>query len=438
MKKFLITLLIFISFIQSSECFEIVYPKSKNAIINSNSTFFIGHSDTPITINGEDVPTVENGGFAYVVKLSQGKNIFEIKSSENSLTYTITRPTPSKKATQNILSEIPFTEFVVNKDNTAFRSTAKDYGINRLSLLPKGTRLIVNGEQGNFYRIYLNKTSNAWIAKSDISPVIDEQTSLASIKCLKTKHSKDFDYYRFKLSKKIPFSVINDEKLILSFYNLENTDVYTFIPDKEKIIGYDYYYDDENIFTLKVRRKNCKIKPIILIDAGHGGKEKGAIGCCGHYEKDINLSIANLLKDELEEDFPIVMTREDDSQVSLQKRVETIKNSNATISVSIHANALPDNADPNKNRGTSVYYYQNQAKPLAESILKEITEQVKTNNDRVRRGSLALVRPTQAVCVLVEVAYMINPHDNMLLLDENFRKDCAKAIADGIRKFLQD
>ncbi len=105
------------------------------------------------------------------------------------------------------------------------------------------------------------------------------------------------------------------------------------------------------------------------------------------------------------------MTRENDVDVSLTDRVNFAKEKDAALLISVHANALPDGADPLKNRGTSVYYYHNQAKPLAESILKSMTEQLCTHNDKVRQGSLALVRPTASVSVLIEVAYIINPDD---------------------------
>ncbi len=88
----------------------------------------------------------------------------------------------------------------------------------------------------------------------------------------------------------------------------------------------------------------------------------------------------------------------------------------------MHANALPDGQDPIKNRGTSVYYYHNQAKTLADSILTSMTSQLGTQNDKVRQGSLALVRPTSSVSVLIEVGYMINPDDNTLLTNHDFQK----------------
>ena len=103
----------------------------------------------------------------------------------------------------------------------------------------------------------------------------------------------------------------------------------------------------------------------------------------------------------------------------------------------LHGNSLPDGADPIANNGTEIYYYYNQAKPLADSILKEIVSQTGMNDHKVRQSSLALVRNTNALSILIELGYMINPSDNSKLVDKEFQKKAAKAIADGIESFLK-
>ena len=104
--------------------------------------------------------------------------------------------------------------------------------------------------------------------------------------------------------------------------------------------------------------------------------------------------------------------------------------------ISIHGNALPDHLNPLEHKGTSIYYYYDQAKLLAANILVTMNQQLGTKNDKIRQGSLALVRNTNALSILIEVAYLINPEDNVLLIDPQFQKKCAKAIADGIENYL--
>ena len=265
-----------------------------------------------------------------------------------------------------------------------------------------------------------------------------------NLKNSKIKEDNEFCIYEFDLEKKTPFVLKEENGLNLQLFNIigQIDSTYCINIPMKKLIGYEAFFEDEK-FILKVRKipKLKSEKPlkdiVIAIDAGHGGSEYGAIGCCGDKEKDINLAISKELQKELDKrGAKVVMTREDDINLSLIERIKTAKEKNAALLISIHANALPDGGNPATTRGTSVYYYHNQAKPLAESILTSMTTQLGTQNDKVRQGSLALVRPTSSVSVLIEVAYIINPDDYALLLDKNFQANCAKAIADGIENYI--
>lgn len=441
----------------------IVYPKKTPVVINSSSTFFIGSANPNqcLKINDFEVKVSPSGAFAQAVPLDFGVNNFKIVSDKDVIDFVIERPQPAatdQQKPQEVLIEYPAViNFSVSKDNAPLRMTPVDSGINRMSHLPKDVKLLINGEKGNFYRVYLNSTLTGWIAKSDVgqSKIGKKENSGKTfnnfkLNDFKTKEEKDFWLYELSLYEKKPF-VIKEEVdggLTLQVFNIEGKDVniqdntYSFNVPVKKLIGYDIYYDKSKL-VLKVRRypQIDPKKPLkgltIAVDAGHGGKEFGAIGCCGDKEKDINLAIAKGVNDELvSRGAKVVMTRTEDVDVSLQDRVKIAKEKEAVLSVSIHANALPDSADPVKNRGTSVYYYYNQAKPLADSILDSMTAQLCTQNDKVRQGSLALVRSTSSVSVLIEVAYIINPDDYALLTDKDFQAKCAKAIADGIEKYI--
>src|SRR5574344_265686 len=474
MKKYLILLITLIFISSRAYALNIVYPKKNPTIINSASTFFIGsvNPGEELSINNVPVQVASNGSFAWKVPLNFGINIFNfiIKSStvntvENNndniqqplfaqnaeasiqtYSFQIERPQPQLNIDNNNQADTDYDTplyFTVTKDLTPLRATPQNCGINRLSHLPLGTNLIITGEKNNFYKVFLNNAITAFVAKSDVTNSSDYFTQ-AQIKDFKITDDKDFIYYEVELTKKVPFSTNDSNTLITKLYNLENTkDSYEINVPIQKLFGYDTYYDN-NKFVLKVRKplkinnesplKNIKI----TIDAGHGGTETGATGCQGEKEKDINLAIAKNLEQELSSrGANIVMTRSGDYTVSLQDRVKKAKDTNSTLSVSIHANALPDGGDPLKCRGTSIYYYYNQAKPLADSIISSMTSQLGTQNDKVRQQSLALVRSTSSVSILIEVAYMINPEDDALLNNTDFQKNCSKAIADGIENYLR-
>ena len=92
--------------------------------------------------------------------------------------------------------------------------------------------------------------------------------------------------------------------------------------------------------------------------------------------------------------------------------------------------------DIHRNRGTSVYYYNQNSKELAESVLESLTTGINTRDDGARTASFAVIRPTDYVGILVETAYMTNPHDSMLYTQEDFPRETAKAIADGIFNYV--
>lgn len=453
MKKVLILILFFLLGCKNVFALEIVYPKTNPVKINASSTFFIGsvNQGTNLKVNDIEVKVSPLGAFAQIVPLNFGINKFKLISDKDVINFVIERPQP-KAADAHVsqLIEYPanISNFYVKNDNAPLRLTPIDSGINRLSHLSKDMQLRINGEKGDFYRVCLNSQLFGWIAKSDVEQKTDinDDCKPILIRSFKIKEDNDFFIYEFDLSGKItPFIVKENNGLTLQLFNLQGLEDYTLtynIPI-QKLFGYDAYYDKDNKFVLKIRKfpiidtekplKNIRI----AVDAGHGGSEFGAIGCCGDKEKDINLAISNELQKELEKrGAKVIMTRENDSDLSLKDRIKIVKENNAALSVSIHANALPDGADPIKNRGTSVYYYHKQAKTLAECILNSMTTQLGTQNDKVRQASLALVRPTFSVSILIEVAYIINPDDYALLLNKDFQKKCAKSIADGLEKYI--
>lgn len=473
MRKILLTILVL--FLASLNVFalEIVYPKKTPCVINAPSTFFIGSTKPgdKLQINGVDVKVSPLGAFAQVIPLNYGMNYFKIVSSSmyaqeqicpcnevikpslQIVDFVIERPKPCScsKSPSSLLEYPVMSNFFVKGDNSPLRTTPVDAGVNRMAHLPKDIQLFINGEKGNFYRVFLNSKLSGWIAKANVEERTCDanQTKIDNspiqLNEFKKKEDNDFYLYEFYLSKKTPFVVKEENGLTLQLFNIAGQPDNTFtlkVPLK-KLFGYEASYEG-NKFILKVRKLPyiASEKPIrnvkIVIDAGHGGSEYGAIGCCGDKEKDINLAIAKNLEKELNSrGAKTHMTRTSDIDLSLNDRVKFAKDKDAAMLISIHANALPDGGDPIKCKGTSIYYYHNQAKALADSILTSMTIELGTQNDKVRQGSLALVRPTSSVSILIEVAYLINPDDYALLTDKSFQAKCAKAIADGIEKYMQ-
>lgn len=458
MRYFLLILTLFCTCLNVC-ALDVVYPKHEKVTINSKTTFFVGSSDpkSPLTINGTTVPVHPSGGFAHFVQLKSGENTFELKANNEVIVYKVisTWKPPVTGTTKPANSGIKtFSEpkiVYTTNEKTPIRTTPVSAGINRIVHLQTGIPLTIDGEKGGFYRVIMGN-ERYWVAKGDVKHEVLGDKTQAFVISKEFKDNGKYLIYTFNLSGKTPYIIKenndNDYKsgLALNFYNTllkPDTPYGQYFPIQHELFGYNAKFNGDK-FVLSIR-KLPKISPqnplkniTIAIDAGHGGNERGAIGCLGHPEKDITLDVALKLQKELiSRGAKVVMTRTSDEKVPLKKRVEITNDNDASIFVSIHGNALPDTKNPLEHRGTSVYYYYPQAKGLAQAILKALNTEAQTKNDGVRQGSFAVVRNTSALSVLVELAYMINPEDNALLIDENFRQKCAAAIAHGISNYLK-
>ena len=459
--RYLLLIVILFSTALNALALDVVYPKKDKVSIKCKTTFFVGSADTksPLTINGVTVPVHKSGGFAHFVQLKPGENTFTLKSNGEVLVYKINStwrpaPPPSKDKKPSPQVKVFATPRLVYTadDKTPIRTTPVSAGINRIVHLQKGVPLYIDGELGRFYRVTLSSTEKYWVAKNSVKSDPQAKGGKSAIISKAFKDTGKYLVYTFNLSNKTPYILKENSDddfkngLGLNFYNMvvrPDTPYELYFPLQHQLFGYSAEFKDEQ-FILTIR-KMPEISPenplkniTITVDAGHGGSEKGAIGCLGDYEKDITLDVALKLQKELRRQGAIVvMTRESDEKVPLKKRVEITNESDSSIFVSIHGNALPDNLNPLEHRGTSVFYYYPQAKGLALSILNAINAGAGTKNDGVRQGSLAVVRNTNALSVLIELAYLINPEDNALLVNEKFREKCAKAIAQGISDYLK-
>jgi N-acetylmuramoyl-L-alanine amidase len=189
----------------------------------------------------------------------------------------------------------------------------------------------------------------------------------------------------------------------------------------------------------------------IAVDPGHGGKDPGAVGVNGLYEKTVNLDIALKLKNELEKhNLKVVMTREQDVYISLQDRVHFAKQHKADLFVSIHANAHPSS----KANGTLVLYYDNrypqaaypasaemarltpESRRLAVSVLESVVAETGTANLGIVPSSVYVVRMGQAPSILVEAAFLSNRQDAEKLANPQVRQKFAKGITQGILNYI--
>ena len=477
-KSFILALFSQLCFAANAYSLEVVYPKSLKTEITANSTFFIGNTKvgSKLTINNKEVKVFDNGSFVEVVALNDGENEIKIESKLDEetdvLSYVVKKvPKDLAKKIEAELIEFPENEYIyamVAKNNVPLR-TKPDENAYRLSHVNKDTVLLLNGKKGDFYRVSLSPSKSAWVRADYVVNCSTIQNKMfANIESVKVDEDKLYTYIKTKMSFPVPYVVKEiDKGLTLDLYNiaenpadtkqfkplgaLKNLAINTVSPDNQstyfvelnqKLWGYSVFYENSEM-VLKIRKApNINSQKVfdgitIAIDAGHGGKDAGAIGPTGVKEKDINFDVSKKLQAILEElGAKVVLTRVDDTDVPLYQRPQIAVDENALILISIHANALPDGADPYKKHGTSVFYYNNQAREFAQTLKDTMIEELKTQDDGLCNCSFVLTRPTMPLSVLVEVAYMIHPEEYSLLLDEEFRQKAAISIKNALEKYL--
>ena len=173
----------------------------------------------------------------------------------------------------------------------------------------------------------------------------------------------------------------------------------------------------------------ARIVERVIIDAGHGGKDKGA-----HrgkvYEKDLALSVAKRTESLLKaKGVPVTMTRRSDVFISLSKRAAIANRYRNAVFVSIHFNAHTST----RYHGVETYYYGEQGKRLAAHIHLRLLSRLKIRNrDTRQRKDFAVLNKTRCPAVLVECGYISNAYERKRCQSASYQYNCAKAIADGI------
>ena len=206
-------------------------------------------------------------------------------------------------------------------------------------------------------------------------------------------------------------------------------------------------------FTSAATEISASPERVIVIDAGHGGEDPGAIGVNGTYEKDVNLSIATVLGDVLrEKGYTVVYTRTEDKMLYLpeenikgMRKISDLKNRckitaeyDNCILVSIHMNSY----GASKYSGLQVYYADKNenSKALASKIQAAVRKELQPDNHRqIKNGSsLYLLENASGTAVLIECGFLSNEEECIKLSQKEYQKELCFAITCGIIEYINE
>lgn len=186
----------------------------------------------------------------------------------------------------------------------------------------------------------------------------------------------------------------------------------------------------------------------IVIDAGHGGRDGGAIGkVTGITESRLNLDYALTLKDMCEEfGFDVVLTRStmdglydenasNKKKSEMEKRKDIINNSNADIMISLHMNSFPLTSA----EGAQVFYANGsgQGMTLAKDVQTSICKSFENARSYVTVGDYFVLNYSNIPSVLVECGFLSNPNEERLLQQKDYRENFCYSILAGIINYFE-
>ena len=194
-------------------------------------------------------------------------------------------------------------------------------------------------------------------------------------------------------------------------------------------------------------------KTTIVVDAGHGGEDGGAVGVNGSVEKDINLAIALALAEKLTaSNFPVVLVRDGDYSMGDQtlntvaerkrsdtkNRVQLVEETGDCLLISIHQNQFSQS----QYSGAQMFYSPNndESAQLAECIRQSVVNSLQPENTRQNKEAgkeIYLLTHCQVPGVLVECGFLSNPEEAQRLVQQEYQQDMASAIYNGIISFIE-
>lgn len=174
---------------------------------------------------------------------------------------------------------------------------------------------------------------------------------------------------------------------------------------------------------------------VIVIDPGHGGKDVGAIGLQGTYEKDLTLRTSRLLHDKLKAaGATVYMTRQSDSFVSLPARARTANHHGADVFISVHYDSIDDSSVT----GMTTFYYGSADRKLADSVHQSLIQFTNLRDRNVRQENYLVLRENMQPSLLLELGYISNRGEELTILSSDFQERAATGIYQGLAHYFRD
>lgn len=284
-------------------------------------------------------------------------------------------------------------------------------------------------EEKSWYQIQLPSGELGWVAKwlvafaESYNGGSDTVTLLYNDTHFRNGPSTDYPITG-KGQKGNTFEMVNKHE---NWYEIRTDSGHAFVPE------WAVSLEKNPVDSLGVRHNHLKNK-IIIIDAGHGGRDTGAVSAAGDYEKNITIKTSLDLARKLELLGAVpILTRTSDTYLSLGSRVAIAYTQQADAFLSIHYNNAPDYPEAN---GISTFYYHPRDRELATILHREMMNATQLNDRNVKFGNYHVIRENRRPSVLLELGFVSNPKEEQLIKTRRYQEIVTRAIVRGLNDYF--
>lgn len=292
------------------------------------------------------------------------------------LTSSQTKTKPKQKATytSNSLTE----QAKITANGTRLRKGPSTNDSIRTTI-PYGTAIQITATEGDWHQVTTSDGSVGWVASSLTDHPTESQKTKANEKIASTTTSSEEE-------------TTSDKQIVTK--------------ENGSLAGYH-----------------------IVLDAGHGGKDPGALSINHTYEKDLTLQTTNAIASELRNaGANVTLTRTGDYYISLSQRVGISNADQADAFISVHYNSFPTQ---NIN-GFSTHYYDGSTYSLAQSVQKNLGQQLPLNSRGSKQDDYHVLRNNKHPSLLLELGFLTNFHDVNTIQSSGFQSKVGLGVKNGL------
>ena len=346
-------------------------------------------------------------------------------------------------------------------------------GLPIIAEYPPGVILQTKGKIGDYYKVELGKNTEGIIEEEFVKKLPSETVKpfyyIRSMLCDTTDSS---DVLHIPYPEPVPYAIYpqpDQNRIVIALYGVKSSSTWlTHRTGRKYIEKVTWEQSSPEVYKIYVNLKSSRIwgydlkrkgnmlefsikhapkinhdskQPLkglkIALEAGHGGESYGAIGLSGIQEKELNLDLAHKLADTLRsKGAKILQVRKSDTTMWLSDKRDTVRDSDADLFLSIHANA--GGGGYLRVEGTSTYYNNPFWSNFADNVYKRLLELDLDEFGMVGSFNYKVIRITEMPSILVEQAFLSHAVDEEKLASQKFRCKMAHKIYKGILDYLKE